>query len=204
MKLIVCCMVIESKWRTLHYARWISTLMAKCKHFPPVYQAPYNHAPLSLRTVPAMQISLKNALILLSTVIMLTACSEPEDTRPGQPVKTRQTAFKEILRVFEPMGTMLRQDRYEADKFEALAERLVRLRDAPWSHFGADTHYPPSKGTPNIWQQPEQFTERRDAFLRATDLLLASAHGKDESQIRAAYKKVHDTCQDCHKTFKSR
>ncbi|MDD2883874.1 MAG: cytochrome c [Dechloromonas sp.] len=151
-----------------------------------------------------MSISLKNALLLLSTVAVLTACGEPEDTRPGQPVKTRQTAFKEILRVFEPMGTMLRQDRYEADKFEALAERLSTLRDAPWPLFAADTHYPPSKGTPAIWQQPAVFAERRDAFLRATDLLLATAHGKDESQVRAAYKTVHETCQDCHKTFKSR
>jgi cytochrome c556 len=152
----------------------------------------------------AMPISLKNTLILMSTVIFLGACGEPEDTRPGQPVKTRQTAFKEILRIFEPMGVMLRQDRYEADKFEILAERLHALRDAPWKHFGADTHYPPSKGLPAIWQQPAQFAERRDAFLQATDLLLATAHGKDESQVRAAYKAVHDSCQDCHKTFKTR
>ena len=56
---------------------------------------------------------------------MLTGCGEVEDTRPGQPVKQRQVAFKEIVKTFEPMGVMLRKDRYDADKFLPMAEALL-------------------------------------------------------------------------------
>ena len=98
------------------------------------------------------------AVGLLAALSILGACSSAvEDTRPGQPVKTRQQAFKDMIKVFEPMGVMLREGRYEADKFAALADKLLAKRDAPWSHFGPDTHYPPTKATPEVWKQPEQF-----------------------------------------------
>jgi cytochrome c556 len=148
--------------------------------------------------------SFKFRLFLLSTVALLAACGEVEDTRPGQPVKTRQTAFKEIVKAFEPMGVMLRENRYDADKFAAHAERLVARRDGPWSHFGPDTNYPPTKATPEVWQQPEQFTKDKQAFLAATDALLAAALSKDKAQSEAAYDKVHEACKTCHKQFKER
>ena len=50
---------------------------------------------------------LKFPLFFLLTAAMLTGCGEVEDTRPGQPVKQRQVAFKEIVKTFEPMGVML-------------------------------------------------------------------------------------------------
>lgn len=142
---------------------------------------------------------------LLLSVALLAACSgEVEDTRPGQPVKTRQMAFKDIIRSFEPMGVMLRGKTYDADKFLALAEELVSKREAPWAHFGPDTNYPPTKATAEVWQQPEQFARERQAFLAATDTLLAAARTKDRKQLEAPYQAVYDTCQSCHKTFKKR
>lgn len=65
-------------------------------------------------------------------------------------MKHRQAAFKQIVKTFEPMGVILRKDRYEADKFLPLAEALIAKRDGPWSYFGADTNYPPTKATPDV------------------------------------------------------
>lgn len=146
----------------------------------------------------------KITLSLLLTAAFLTACGEIEDTRPGQPVKQRQTAFKEIIKAFEPMGLMLRNNRYEADKFTAMATDLVTKRDAPWSHFGPDTNYPPTKATADVWAKPEQFEKNKQAFFKAGDELLAAAQSKEKSRIETAYKALHETCQDCHKQFKER
>ena len=152
-----------------------------------------------------MRSALQISLILLSAATLLTACSgEVEDTRPGQPVKTRQMAFKDIIRSFEPMGVMLRTNTYDADKFLKLATELVAKRDAPWAHFGADTDYPPTKATPEVWAQPEKFEQQRRAFIAATDSLLAAAQSKDDKQLAAPYKTLYATCQDCHKIFKKR
>ncbi len=142
---------------------------------------------------------------LLALLATLGGCSNAvEDTRPGQPVKTRQAAFKEMLRVFEPMGTMLRDGRYDATKFSALAEDLKQKRDGPWSHFGADTFYPPTKAKADVWAQPELFERDRKAFFNATDALLAAALTRQVGVVEKAYFAAYDTCQGCHKRFKEK
>ena len=93
---------------------------------------------------------LPTGLVLLSAAL-LTACGEPEDTRPGQPVKQRQTAFKDIIKSFEPMGVMLRKGTYDAERIEKFTAELIAKRDLPWSHFGPDTNYPPTKATAEVW-----------------------------------------------------
>lgn len=153
-----------------------------------------------------MQKTKKFQALALASLLLLAACGEVEDTRPGQPVKTRQTAFKEIIKTFEPMGVMLREKRYDADKFLALATQLVERREAPWAHFGPDTNYPPTKATDKVWREPEQFERERLAFFVATDALLVAAQRKDKAptQVESAYQAVYETCQNCHKPFKSR
>jgi cytochrome c556 len=140
----------------------------------------------------------------LAFALALTGCGEVEDTRPGQPVKQRQMAFKEIVKAFEPMGVMLRKGRYDADKFLPMAEKLIEKRDGPWSHFGPDTNYPPTKATAELWKQSEEFAKDKQAFLTATDTLLAAAQRKDKAQVEMAYDLVHEACKTCHKQFKER
>jgi len=154
-----------------------------------------------------MRFALPAALLAaaLLAAALLAACSgEVEDTRPGQPVKTRQQAFKAMIRSFEPMGVMLRGKTYDADKFLSLANELAALRDAPWEHFGPDTDYPPSKATAALWRQPEKFAQDKAAFIAAADALLAAAQTKDRQQLDAPYQAVYESCQGCHKTFKAR
>lgn len=146
-----------------------------------------------------------NTLLPALMIAGLSACGQPvEDTRPGQPVKTRQTAFKEILKVFEPMGTMLRTNSYHADRFAALAAELVARRDTPWAHFAADTNYPPTKAKPTVWSKPEQFERERVAFFAATDALLVAAETREVEAASKAYFTVYDLCQSCHREFKEK
>lgn len=149
-----------------------------------------------------MSKSFKFSLFFLLTAVMLAGCGEVEDTRPGQPVKHRQMAFKQIVKAFEPMGVMLRKDRYDADKFLPLAEALIAKREEPWSHFGADTNYPPTKATPEVWKQPEVFEKNKQAFMSATDALLAAAKNKDKAEVERTYDAVPEACKTCHKQFK--
>jgi cytochrome c556 len=146
----------------------------------------------------------KLPLLFLLTTALLAGCGEVEDTRPGQPVKHRQMAFKEIVKAFEPMGVMLRKGDYNADKFLPMAEALLAKRDGPWAHFGPDTNYPPTKATSEVWKQPEEFEKDKKAFIAATDGLLAAAQSKDKVQVEKAYDAVHDACKTCHKQFKER
>jgi cytochrome c556 len=144
-------------------------------------------------------------IVPIALAITLSACGKPvEDTRPGQPVKTRQTAFKEMLRVFEPMGTMLRDGKYNPGKFELMAAELISKRDAPWGHFGPDTNYPPTKAKPEVWEKNAEFENARQGFFKSTDALLIAAQAKQLKGVTDAYSKVVDDCQSCHQTFKNK
>lgn len=147
----------------------------------------------------------KTTAALLVSVLALSACGgEEPDTRPGQPVAHRRAAFKEIIKVFEPMGVMLRTDKYEPKQFRALSEQLMTLRDEPWKYFKPDTLYPPSRATAAVWEDPAKFAADKQAFFDATDKLAVVAGSADEKQVAAAYEAVQDTCKNCHKTFKTR
>ncbi len=151
-----------------------------------------------------MKTSAACLISLTCLVALLTACGEVEDTRPGQPVKTRQVAFKEIIKVFEPMGVMLREHHYDADSFEQFALKLTEKKDAPWSHFGPDTNYPPTKATAEVWAQPALFEQEHQRFIKATEAVVVAAKTKDLDKVTTAYKTLHETCKSCHKTFKVR
>ena len=144
------------------------------------------------------------ALIFLCVVALAGCNSEPEDTRPGQPVAHRRAAFKEIIKAFEPMGVMMRTDSYDAAKLKKLAAQLMARREVPWEYFKVDTLYPPSHAREEVWTEADKFEEKRKAFFEATDTLARVVETPDEATARSAYKDVEASCESCHKTFKRR
>lgn len=150
-----------------------------------------------MRRVPPFTLPLMLALVL-------SACGEPEDTRPGQPVAHRRAAFKDILEVFEPMGQILQKDTLDSRTFQALARQLVAKRDAPWTYFSPDTLYPPSHAKAEVWTEAEKFAVAKKTFFDATDKLAAVAGSQDRKQLEAAWTAAQESCKSCHKAFKDR
>jgi cytochrome c556 len=144
------------------------------------------------------------AALLLSAILLVSCGGEPPDTRPGQPVAHRRAAFKEIIKSFEPMGAMMRSERYDSQKFAALAASLRAQRDAPWQYFMPDTQYPPSHAKDEVWSHPAEFEAGKKAFFEATDKLAAIAGTKDANVAAAAFYATEKTCRDCHDAFKTR
>jgi len=152
--------------------------------------------------MPRPTLSVRLALLSLSALTLAACSSEIPDTHPEQPVTKRQQAFKAMLRSFEPMGTMLKDRRYDPDAFARLANELASLRERPWSHFGPDTNYPPTKALPAVWEKPADFEQRRTSFIEASDRLIAAAAARNEADARSAYAEVQDSCKACHRDFR--
>lgn len=148
----------------------------------------------------------KNALLiaLLCALLGLSACGEPEDTRPGQPVAKRQQAFKAIFRAFDPISSQLKKDQLDMAELQTLAAQLAERRHGPWEFFGPDTQYPPSHTKDAAWSDRPRFDQEKQQFLDATDHLLAAIKNQDRQQIQAAYIETRDRCESCHKLFKGR
>jgi cytochrome c556 len=143
-------------------------------------------------------------LLVLVPALLLAGCGEVEDTRPGQPVKTRQEAFKDLLRSFEPMSKMMKEGRYDADEFARMSTDFMAKRKAPWSHFGSDTNYPPSKAKPEVWQDVAAFERAKQDFFASSDALNAAAQARDKTRGENLYFRVYDTCKSCHDSFRHR
>ena len=152
--------------------------------------------------MPRSKFATRLTLVVLSALTLAACSSEVPDTHPDQPVTKRKQAFKAMLRSFEPMGTMLKDKRYDADAFARLADEFARLRDAPWKHFGADTNYPPTKAKAAVWERPQDFERERLAFFELSDALVVAAQTHDKDTAQAAFDKVEASCKSCHKDFK--
>lgn len=141
---------------------------------------------------------------ILCALACLAACGPVQDTRPGQPVAHRQAAFKEILKTFEPLGVLLREDRFDAEAARTMADALVARRAAPWEYFAAGTDYPPSHAKPGVWQAADKFAAAKEDFFKASDALVLAAKSGDKHQVAQAYAAVSDSCKRCHQDFKER
>lgn len=146
--------------------------------------------------------ALRPLLLALPAALLLACSSEPPDTHPEKPVTQRRDAFKAMLRITEPMSTMLKDKRFDADKFARLADQLAAAREMPWKHFGPDSNYPPTKARPAVWEKPAEFERRRSEFITATDRLLAAAAARSEEQARSALAALQDSCKACHDDFR--
>ena len=145
--------------------------------------------------------------ILIPTLALaiLSACSsQVEDTLPGQPIKHRQEAFKDILRVFEPMGTMLRTNSYDAERFESKAAALAERHERPWDYFVEGSFQPPTRARAEVWSRADAFEREVEHFLEATEALLLAARSREIHDIQSAYDTVYNSCRSCHGDFRDR
>jgi cytochrome c556 len=139
-------------------------------------------------------------VLFISSLLGLTACGpDVEDDRPGQPVKRRQEAFKLMLRMSEPIGQMLRDDGYDAERYAQLVARLEETRDAPWAYFAPGSDYPPSKSRPEVWSKPDKFAAEQRRFAAAIDALRVA---DTQEAAQSAYDELRASCKSCHNGFR--
>ena len=119
--------------------------------------------------------TLKKLLLLTCACLTLAACGGVD---PNSPLGKRQAAFKEMLKVSEDLGGMLRgRIPYDESAFITGAGKLERLSREPWQHFPQVRDDERSKANPEVWQRQEQFQSM------ARDLEQATAGNDAEAEL---------------------
>ena len=85
-----------------------------------------------------------------------------------------------------------------ASSLAGLARIAPELFD-PDTKTGADT-----KALPKIWEQPDVFKQRLDAFRTAADDLDAVVKAGDMTKLGTAVGAVGRSCKSCHDDFKEK
>lgn len=95
---------------------------------------------------------------------------------------------------------------YDAALALAAAESLASLARADWQVYllpgTAAGQLETSRAAPVIWESPDDFAARKQAFADAADLMVEAA-GQDLDAIRTTLSAVTESCGQCHRTYRS-
>ena len=144
----------------------------------------------------------KKSLLLICVCLALAACGGVD---PDSPLGKRQAAFKDMLKVSEDLGGMLRgRIPYDEAGFIAGAAELDRLAHEPWQHFPDVRDDERSKANPELWQRQVQFQAMARDLEQATAALVqaTTAPPLRRSALEPAVGAVEDSCEACHKEFR--
>lgn len=147
--------------------------------------------------------TLKKLLLLGCVCLSLAACGGVD---PNSPLGKRQAAFKEMLKVSEDLGGMLRgRIVYDEAGFIAGAAQLEQLSHEPWQHFPQVRDDERSKANPEVWERHEQFEKMARDLEQATAALVqvTTAPPLRRAELEPAMQAVEDSCEACHKAFRA-
>lgn len=113
-------------------------------------------------------------------------------------VKERMDRFKASKNTMKTLKSNLD----DPDKVEALAQDLLTWARAMPEYFPANSNPSPSEAKDRIWEEFSKFEDLAARHARATEELISIANRGDTSGIPAAYRKVGQSCKDCHQKYK--
>lgn len=143
-------------------------------------------------------------LLLPLLALTLAACGGVD---PNSPEGKRQTIFKQMLRVSEDLGGMLRgRIPFNEQRFVSGAGELDQLTRTPWQHFPqVKEEGRESRAKDEVWQRQERFQQLARAMEASTAALVAATAVKplNSAALAAPVQLVEDSCEACHKEFRA-
>ena len=142
-------------------------------------------------------------LVAVLLALALAGCGGVD---PNSPQGKRQALFKQMMKVSEDMGGMLRgRLSFDAQAFAAGARELDALASQPWQHFPQVREEARSSARDEVWQRQERFQQLARELEQATAaLVLAVAEVPLKADtVRAPMQRVEDSCEGCHQDFRA-
>lgn len=143
----------------------------------------------------------------LSLLVLALALSACDGVDPNSPQGQRQAIFKQMLKVSEDLGGMLRgRVAFKEQRFVQGAAELDQLARTPWQHFpqvkeeGGET-----RAKDEVWQRQARFQELARAMEASTAALVTAtvARPLQAEALSAPMQRVEDSCKACHEEFRA-
>lgn len=144
----------------------------------------------------------------LSLVVLALALSGCGGVDPNSPQGQRQALFKQMLKVSEDLGGMLRgRLPFKEQAFVAGAAELDQLTRKPWQHFPQvrEEEGGESRAKDEVWQRQARFQELAQAMEASTAALVAATAVQPltPEALAAPMQRVEDSCKTCHEEFRA-
>ena len=144
------------------------------------------------------------AVFILISVTPQTIAHDQGDTIE-QAINYRQSAFRMIAWHFKPMGAMVKEkiDWNLAD-FQDHANAVAALARLPINGFIPDSDFGDTHAKSIIWEEPDDFAEKMQAFVDQAGNLQVIAQNGDRGQISDQFIQTARTCKSCHKKYREK
>jgi cytochrome c556 len=143
-------------------------------------------------------------LFLVVLALALSGCGGVD---PNSPQGQRQSIFKQMLKVSEDLGGMLRgRIAFKEQAFVEGAGRLDQLTRTPWQHFPQVREEDgESRARDDVWQRQARFQELARAMEASTAALVAATAVQPltPEALAAPMQHVEDSCKACHEEFRA-
>lgn len=167
-----------------------------------------------------------------ATLVTLTACRGPETNeagnaaapsnavaaRPAQPLGApvsgddakrimdeRHEGMEEIGDAWKALSGAVKAANPDLGKVQDEAATLARLAPevSGWFPPGTGPDVGKTRAKAEIWQKPEDFADKRNAFQRAAQAFNAAAQSGDLAAIKARHGDLGKSCKACHDLYRS-
>ena len=127
-------------------------------------------------------------------------------------IEARQQHFKDIKKVYEPLGAMLKPISNGGKDFDAavVATNAARLQDMAKTiptRFDVDTRQFKDTKTDArdaVWASAPDFKAKADAMATAAAAAASVAKGGDAAATKMAIRDIGKSCGACHDNFKAK
>ncbi len=151
----------------------------------------------------------RTALAMGVAGLALVACSKGPSLPPEiqQAMDARHEGFEEIGGAFKKINDALKAGG-SLDADLAAAARTINARAQQVSGWFPQGSGPESgrktDARAEIWQQPDAFAQRREAFVTEAGKLAELAAAEDAAGFAEQVRAVGGTCKGCHDDFRAK
>jgi cytochrome c556 len=140
-------------------------------------------------------------LLVAASAVMTTAVAQ--SLKPETQLKLRKAAYTMMGYSFGSLASMAEGKRpYSKDDAIRYADLLVQVSTVPRLFFGEGTDKGETRAKPEIWTNRKDFDSKMDNMVNEVAKLPQVARNGDVEALKAAVKKVDDTCDSCHTDYR--
>lgn len=147
----------------------------------------------------------------VAVVLLLAACGEEQKPLSSNPteraIQERTNHFKTIGDAFKVIENQVTSGEPDQAKIGSAVKTIAALAPEIPTWFPAGTG--PESGfktnaLPEIWAQPEKFTQMHQEFMVEMNKLVTLAAAEPSAELTAQYYTTGVACANCHKPFRTK
>lgn len=140
----------------------------------------------------------------LLSLSAFTGSTWAQDRNAERAIKHRRAAFALMSTYFSRLLQTVEGDRpFDPGQVMSDAQIVEQLSRLPWEGFAPGSERGDTRAKEDIWLEEDRFKQlSQDMQARTAELSQAASTG-DLAKLKSAFAKTRETCNTCHKEFRS-